>query len=67
MDVAGAALQGSKYRGIHKTNDGADVALRGQAIDGNTFIAAGLIFPNHIQGETFAGILQNSLRLLCLL
>ena len=67
MNVTGPPLQSGKDRGIHQANDRADVALRGQPVDGNAVFAAGLVVRNHRQGEAFAGFFEDALRLFRLL
>ena len=42
VNVTGAALQRGKDGGIDQTNNGADVALRGQPVNGDAFVAAAL-------------------------
>src|SRR5581483_8257612 len=67
VDIAGPPLQSGEDRGIDKPDDGADVALGGEAVDGNTFVTRALFFRNDVQAEAFAGVFQNALGLLSLL
>ncbi len=46
VNVTGSTLQRGKDRGIDQANDRADVALCGQAVDGNAVFAAGLVFAD---------------------
>ena len=67
VNVTGAPLQRGKDGGIDQPDDRADVALRGQPVDGDAVFAAGLVLANHVQREAFAGFFQHALRLLRLL
>src|SRR6185437_3807441 len=66
VNVGGAALQGGKNRGVHQADDGADVALRGQLVNGNAFVGIAVFIVDHIQREAFAGVFQHALGLLSL-
>ena len=44
VNVTGPALQRGKDRGIDQANDRADVALRGQPVDGDAVFGAGFFF-----------------------
>ncbi len=44
VNVTGPPLQRGKNRGIDQADNRADVALRGQAVDGDAVFAAGLVF-----------------------
>ena len=67
VNVAGPPLQRGEDRGIHQADNRADVALRGQPVDGDAVLAARLVFDDHRQGEAFAGFFQHALRLFRLL
>src|SRR6185312_10801792 len=58
VNIGGAPLQGGKNRGVHQADDGADIALRSQLIDGDTFIRIAIFIVDHIQREAFAGVFQ---------
>src|ERR1019366_6678983 len=63
VDVAGAPLQRGKDRGIHQPDDGADVGLGRQLLDGDGLVGI-FVFDNYVQREALAGFLQHALRLL---
>jgi hypothetical protein len=67
VNVTGAALQCGENRGIDQADDRAGVALRGQLVDRDAFVATGLILADNVEREALAGILQHALRLFSLL
>ena len=67
VNVTGPPLQRGEDRGIDQADDRADVALRGQPVDGDGFFAGLLVFADDVQREAFAGFFQHALRLLGLL
>src|SRR3982750_1716939 len=66
VNITGAPLKRRKNRSVHKPDDRAHVALRGQLVDRNAFVAA-FFFVDYGEGKTFARIFKDALRLLRLL
>ena len=64
MNVGGAALQGGEDRGVHKANNGADVfGVAGELLDGDVFVGV-FVAGEHVEGQAFAGLVEDALRLL---
>jgi len=67
VDVGSAALQSGKDGGVDEADDGADVlGLAGELFDGNVFVGV-VVAGDDIEGEPFAGFVEDALRLLGLL
>jgi hypothetical protein len=66
VNIARAALQRGKDRSVDQADDGADVGLGRQLLDGDGLVGV-LVFRDDIEREAFAGFLQHALRLLGLL
>src|SRR5580692_3355347 len=68
VNITGPPLQRGEDRSIDQANNRADITLlRCQPVDRNALFGTGLILPDYIQGEAFAGVFENPLRLLRLL
>src|ERR1035438_8246141 len=63
VNIAGAPLQRREDGGVHQPDDGADVGLGRQLLDGDGFVGI-FVFDNYVQREALAGFLQHALRLL---
>ena len=61
VNVAGPPLQRGKDRGIDQADDGADVALRGQPVDGDAVFAALFVLRDDGKSEAFAGFFKHTL------
>ena len=65
MDVRGAPLQGGEDGRVHQTDDGTGVPGGGQLVDRKRlFHAGGFILADDVEGESFAGLFEYTLRLL---
>src|SRR5262249_30165720 len=65
VNIAGALLQSGEDGGVHQADNGADIGLRGNAVDGDVFVVSGFFIADYIQHKAFAGLFQHPLRLLC--
>ena len=64
MNVGGAALKGGENRGVDKANNGADVfGVSGELLDGDVFVGV-FVAGEHVEGQAFAGLIEDALRLL---
>ena len=66
VNIAGAPLQRGKDGGVHQADDGADVGLGRQLLDGDGLVGV-LVFGDDVEREALAGFFQHALRLLGLL
>ena len=63
MNVGGAPFESGEDGGVDQPDDGADVFFAGELLDGDVFVGV-VVAGQHIEGEPFAGFVQNALRLL---
>ena len=64
VNVGGAALEGGEDGGVDQADDGADVlGLAGELLDRDVFVGV-VVAGEHVEGEPFAGFVENALRLL---
>ena len=66
MHVGGPPLQRRKDRRVDKTNNGADILIARQLLDRDVLVGI-LVAREYVKGQPFARLIQNTLRLLCLL
>ncbi len=64
VDVGGAALESGEDGGIDQADDGADVFFAGQLLDGDVFVGLVFVASEDVEGEAFAGFVEDALRLL---
>src|SRR5262249_49894435 len=65
VDVAGPLLKRGEDRGVVQADDRADVGgFRRDPVDVDVLIGRALFVANYVEHETFAGFIQNALRLL---
>src|SRR5215472_7519286 len=62
VNITRAALQGGENRGVDQPDDGTHVPLGSQLVNGDALVAA-LLLVYYVEGETFTGVFENSLRL----
>ena len=63
VDIGSAALERGEDGGVDEADDGGDVVVRGELLDGDVFV--GVLFAGeHVEGEAFAGFVEHALRLL---
>ncbi len=63
MDVGGAAFKSGEDGGIDEANDGADIFFARQLLNGDVLVLV-VVAGEHVEGEAFAGFIENALRLL---
>ena len=64
VNVGGAALERGEDGGVDQADDGADVlGFAGQLLDRDVFVGV-FVAGEHVEGEAFAGFVENALRLL---
>ena len=63
VNIGGAALESGEDGGIDQADDGADVFFAGQLLNGDVFIGV-FVAGEHVEGKTFAGLVEHALRLL---
>ena len=66
VNVGGAALESGEDGRVHQADDRADVFFAGQLLDRDVFVAV-FVAGQHVEGQSFAGLIENALRLLGLL
>ena len=66
VDVGCAPFQRREDGGIHQPDDGAYILFAGELFNGDVLVAV-FVASEHIEGEPFAGLVQDALRLLSLL
>ena len=67
VDVGGATLERGEDGGVDQADDGADVFIAGQLFDGDVFVGIAVIAGDDVEGEAFAGFVEDALRLFGLL
>ena len=63
VDVRGATLQRGEDGGVHQADDGRDVVLAGETLDGDVLVRA-VVAGEHVEGQALACLVQHTLRLL---
>ena len=63
VDVGSAALECGEDGGIDQPDDGADVFFAGELLDRDVFVGV-VVSGEHVEGEAFAGFVEDALRLL---
>ena len=67
MDVGGATFESREDGGVDQPDDGTDVFVAGQLLDGDVFVGGSVFAGDDVEGEPFAGFVKHALRLLGLL
>ena len=66
VNITGTTLQCGEYGGVHEPDDRAHIALCSQFVDRDALVAA-FFLPHNVERETFACVLEHTLRLFCFL
>jgi hypothetical protein len=66
VNVRGAALERGEDGGVDEADDGRDVVVVGELLDGDVLFGV-LLIGEHVEGEALAGLVEHALRLLVLL
>src|ERR1700739_2736366 len=64
VDVRGASLESGEDGGVDQADDGTDVLIAGQLLDGDVFVGLGVVAGEDVEGQAFAGFVEDTLRLL---